>query len=74
MADYPRKAEAKEPGWSHHKLTAEDAIEGGVLDRDTVEQARRDLPDAPPRNIPDMPVSARLARNADRSPEHARDF
>lgn len=39
-----RKAEAGEPGWSYHKLTAYDAIEGGVIERDIVEQARRDLP------------------------------
>lgn len=41
-----RKAEAGETDWSYHKLTCEDAIEGGVLDAEIVEQARRDLPDA----------------------------
>ena len=41
-----RKAEAGEPDWSYHKLTAWDAIEGGVIERDIVEQARRDLPPA----------------------------
>lgn len=39
-----RKAEEGERGWSHHKLTAYDAIEGGVIDAETVEQAQRDLP------------------------------
>lgn len=39
-----RKAEAGEPGWSYHRLTAFDAIEGGVIERATVEQAERDLP------------------------------
>jgi hypothetical protein len=39
-----RKAEAKEPDWGYHKLTAYDAIDGGVIDADIVEQARRDLP------------------------------
>ena len=41
-----RKAESGEPDWSHHKLTAFDAIDGGVIDADIVEQAKRDLPDA----------------------------
>ncbi len=40
-----RKAEAGEPGWSYHRLTAADAIEGGVIDAHIVEQARRDLPE-----------------------------
>lgn len=38
-----RKAEAGEPNWGYHKLTADDAIEGGVIDQEIVEQARRDL-------------------------------
>ncbi len=38
-----RKAENREPGWSYHKLTAFDAIEGGVLDKEIIDQARRDL-------------------------------
>lgn len=41
-----RKAEAGEPDWSYHKLTANDAIEGGVIDQEIVDQARRDLPEA----------------------------
>jgi phage FluMu gp28-like protein len=41
-----RKAEAKEQDWGYHKLTAEDAIAGGVIEADIVEQARRDLPEA----------------------------
>jgi hypothetical protein len=39
-----RKAEAGEPDWGYHKLTAYDAIDGGVLERGIIEQARRDLP------------------------------
>jgi hypothetical protein len=39
-----RKAEAKEPDWGYHKLTAYDAIDGGVVEAGIVEQARRDLP------------------------------
>lgn len=38
-----RKAEAGEPNWAYHKLTAWDAIQGGVIDKEVVEQARRDL-------------------------------
>lgn len=41
-----RKAEAGEFDWGYHKLTAYDAIKGGVLDTETIEQAKRDLPDA----------------------------
>lgn len=40
-----RKAEAGEPDWAYYKLTAQDAIEGGVIDAGIVEQARRDLPE-----------------------------
>lgn len=40
-----RKAEAGEPDWGHHRLTAQDAIAGGVLDADIVQQAKRDLPE-----------------------------
>ena len=41
-----RKAEGNgsAEGWSYHKLTALDAIAGGVIDEATVEEARRDLP------------------------------
>lgn len=39
-----RKAEANEPDWGWHKLTAYDAIDGGVIEAQIVEQARRDLP------------------------------
>lgn len=39
-----RKAEAGEPDWAYHRLTANDAVAGGVIDRDVVEQAERDLP------------------------------
>jgi hypothetical protein len=38
-----RKAEAGEAGWGYHKLTAWDAIDGGILDRTTIEEARRDM-------------------------------
>lgn len=41
-----RKAEAGEAGWGHHKLTALDAVEGGVLDREIIEGARKHLPDS----------------------------
>jgi len=40
-----RRAESGEPGYHYTKLTAWDAVEGGVLDRSEVEQARRDLPE-----------------------------
>lgn len=40
-----RKAELGEPGWGYHKLTALDAIEGGLIDPETIEAAKRDLPD-----------------------------
>lgn len=39
-----RKAEGGEADWGYHKLTADDAIAGGVIDAAVVEQARRDLP------------------------------
>lgn len=41
-----RKAEAGEPGWGYHRLTAADAVAGGVIDAEVVEQARQDLPPA----------------------------
>jgi hypothetical protein len=41
-----RKAETGEPDWGYHRLTAQDAIAGGVLDSDVVQQAKRDLPAA----------------------------
>ena len=40
-----RKAEAGEPGYSYHKITAADAVAAGVLEADEIEHARRDLPD-----------------------------
>src|SRR5690242_20372118 len=40
-----RKAEAGAEGFSYAKLTAWDAVEGGILDREEVESAQRDLPD-----------------------------
>lgn len=40
-----RKAEAGERDWSYHKLTASDAVDGGILDAEIVEQARRHLTD-----------------------------
>ena len=39
-----RRAESGAEDWSHHRLTAADAIDGGVIEAETVEQARRDLP------------------------------
>lgn len=40
-----RKAQHGEPGYSYHKMTAYDAVEGGVLDIAEIEQAQRDLPE-----------------------------
>lgn len=40
-----RKAEAGEPGMHYAKITAWDAVEAGVLDRQEIDDARRDLPD-----------------------------
>ena len=39
-----RRAEAGEPGYHYEMLTAQDAVDGGVLDPEELEQARRDLP------------------------------
>jgi hypothetical protein len=41
-----RRAEAGEPGMHYAKITAWDAVEAGVLDRQEIEDARRQLPDA----------------------------
>lgn len=41
-----RKAEAGEPDMSYHKLTAYDAVAGGVLDAREIADAQRTLPDA----------------------------
>lgn len=38
-----RKAKSGQPNWSYHKLTAVDAIEGGVMSADVLEQAKLDL-------------------------------
>lgn len=40
-----RKAEAGEPGMHYAKITAQDAVDAGVLDAQEIEDARRDLPD-----------------------------
>jgi hypothetical protein len=40
-----RKAEHGEAGYAHYKMTAYDAVEGGLFPMAEVEQARRDLPD-----------------------------
>lgn len=40
-----RKAESGRKGMAYFKLTAWDAVEGGILDRDEVENAREDLPE-----------------------------
>lgn len=40
-----RKAEAGAPDMAYFKLTAYDAVEGGVLDMEEVEDAKRTLPD-----------------------------
>ncbi len=41
-----RLAEGGEDSMAYHKLTAYDAVEAGVLDRDEVEQAKRILPES----------------------------
>ena len=41
-----RKAQAGEVGWSHHRLTADDAVAAGIIDKDVLEQASRDLNDS----------------------------
>ncbi|HET7558872.1 MAG TPA: terminase family protein [Limnochordia bacterium] len=40
-----RKAESGEPGMAYAKITALDAVEGGVLDAAEIEDARRQLPE-----------------------------
>jgi hypothetical protein len=40
-----RKAEAGEPGMHYAKITAQDAVDAGVLDAREIEDARRDLPE-----------------------------
>lgn len=40
-----RRAEAGEPGMHYAKITAHDAVAGGVLDAQEIEDARRDLPE-----------------------------
>lgn len=39
-----RKAEQGEPGWHYAKLTADDAVQAGVLKPEVIEDARRTLP------------------------------
>lgn len=39
------KAKAGEPGYEAFRVTAYDAVEAGILDREEVEQAKRDLPE-----------------------------
>jgi phage FluMu gp28-like protein len=41
-----QKAKAGDPNMGYHKLTAYDAVEGGVLDMEEIESAKRELPDA----------------------------
>lgn len=40
-----RKAEAGEPDMEYHKLTAYDAVEGGILEMAEIEAAKRELPE-----------------------------
>jgi hypothetical protein len=40
-----RRAEAGRDNWGHHKLTAADAIEGGVITQAAVDEARATLPE-----------------------------
>jgi len=44
--DMARKAEAGEPGMHYSKLTAYDAIQGGVLKQEEIDAAKRELPEA----------------------------
>lgn len=39
-----RKAEAGERGWHYAKLTADDAVRGGVLKQERIDDAKRNLP------------------------------
>ena len=41
-----RKAEVGEPDWHYARLSAYDAVEGGVLDQEEIESARRTLPES----------------------------
>lgn len=41
-----RRAEAGEPGMHYARITADDAIAAGIIERDEVDDARRQLPDA----------------------------
>jgi len=41
-----RKAEAGEPDHHYAKITWHDAVDAGILDREEIEEARRDLPEA----------------------------
>ena len=45
MYTLARRAEAGDPGLEYHKITADDAVASGVLDREEIESARADLPD-----------------------------
>lgn len=40
-----RKAESGEPGFAHFKIVAADAVAAGVLDKEEIEAAKRDLPE-----------------------------
>ena len=40
-----RKAEAGEPNWSYARITTWDAVEAGVLPREEIEDAQRNLPE-----------------------------
>lgn len=39
------KARANEPGYEYFKITAQDAVEAGILEKEEIEQAKRDLPE-----------------------------
>ena len=41
-----RKAESGETDMSYHRITAQDAVDAGVLAADEIASARRDLPEA----------------------------
>jgi len=39
------KAKAGEPGYEYFKITAQDAVDAGILESDEIQQAKRDLPE-----------------------------
>ena len=44
--DLARRAEKGEPGYSYHRIVAQDAVNAEILDAQEIADAKRDLPDA----------------------------